>query len=107
MSKSPLPATIQWTRRDIVSGQSLTRQIPIVPDTNPPRVQITVSLATYQRLVQWASVGRSLDQAMRLLEGVDDSYEAIQELADLKQPLDDCHHACRSHWLLLPDPTKI
>lgn len=103
MSKHPMPATVQWTRKDSVTGEPLTRHVPIVPDANPPRVQITVSLVTYQRLVQWASVGRTIDQAVRLLEGVDDGWGAIDELMKLKPALDDCMFGCKNHWHSLPD----
>jgi hypothetical protein len=75
-------------------------------------VQITISLDAYRRLVNWASMGRTFDGVLRALSGASstagDSDLAIQldyageELADVRDALDECHQACRRHWGALP-----
>jgi hypothetical protein len=87
--------TVSWTRHDLVTGDPLPRNIPV---TANGEVTITIPLAAYKRLVQWASVGRTVDAAMEECE----NPNVVAELADLKPALSACHQACRTHWANLP-----
>jgi hypothetical protein len=99
-----------------------TKDIPTVqlyPNMSTEGVQITIQLSAYARLIDWASMGRTLDGIQRVLEDIqskaqifdasgeideelrsiiDNAAEAEQELSDVRAALDECHQACRRHW---------
>jgi hypothetical protein len=63
-------------------------------------VTITIPRIYFERLSTWASVGRTIDEAVRLLdqaEVVDDDPHlyCIRELLALKQALDACNAAAK------------
>ncbi len=95
--------TYKWTRRDLVTKALISREVPTKIVNSLERVEITISLETYKRLVDWASVGRTIDRAIEHIEisTMDGNFEASDELAALKTALDDCGQSCRQHWLNL------
>jgi hypothetical protein len=85
------------------------REVPtqdLYPNMTIQGVQITISLEAYTRLVNWASMGRTLGGVLEVLcdASVSDSSiadkanDAFYELEDVKAALDECHQAVRRHW---------
>jgi len=81
--------------------------IPIVRREGTDYAQIEVTLEAYKRLVMWASVSRTLDNAERLAQDLidmashdDDEFAAstLDELEDIHSALDECHQAVRRHY---------
>lgn len=89
-----------WFRRD--SGDRLAILTPTVEIGHQEFVTVLIPLASYQRLVSWASVGRTLDA----VESSCTDNDALSELVDLHTALSDCHQACRRHHLE-HDSTKV
>jgi hypothetical protein len=76
-------------------------------------VSLEVSSQTYKVLSRFASVGRAFDNAANMVEALldrlddakpedrrlaDDAHAVLEELAELKQPLDDCNQAAKNIW---------
>ena len=67
------------------------------PNMTTQGVQITISLDAYRRLVNWASMGRTLNGVLNALADAN-SFDMYEELAIVKNALDECHQAVRRHW---------
>lgn len=75
-------------------------------------VRILIPLTAYTRLVNWASLGRTLygiEDAMFSAQELTSSEslrsqlnDAMDELQDVRDALDECHQAIRRHWVSLP-----
>lgn len=77
------------------------------PHMSTQGVRVAIGLEAYERLVNWASMGRTLDGVLHVLEEAtavagDDLraqlYDAHEELRDVRAALDECHQAVRRHW---------
>lgn len=84
----------------------------------PDKVTIEIDRMYYEKLAQWASVGRTIDAAILLLDQYAERVDQIRsmtdretrdvadavdhtlsELRELKQPLDACNAACKeARW---------
>jgi hypothetical protein len=108
-------AKILMECRGLGAGPSYSKVVDTVdmyPNMSTQGVHITISLDAYRRLVNWASMGRTFDGVLTALSEASstagDSDLAIQldyareELADVRDALDECHQACRRHWGALP-----
>ena len=77
---------------------------------------IVVTEQTFRRLGKWASVARTLNESIRLLEGLEETTEDhtvqehvranVDELKDLVQALDDCNSACKREAFKQAQPPK-
>lgn len=93
------------------------RDVPtedIYPHMTTQGVQVLVSLEAYERLVNWASMGRTLRGVIGAIDEVLFSEaqdgtilsedliakldEAREELETVRPALDECHQAVRRHW---------
>lgn len=82
-----------------------SKEVPTVqlyPHMVTRGVQITISFEAYTRLVNWASMGRTLGGVINALHEADAPWEIIAELNDVRAALDECHQAVRRHWGSLP-----
>lgn len=90
------------------------------------KVTIEIDRMYFEKLAQWASVGRTIDAAIEILDQfvehvgkfrdltdletnriADAADFVIQELRDLKQPLDACNSACKEvRWKLQLEDRK-
>ena len=96
------------------------KEVPTVdmyPNMSTQGVQVLIELSAYERLVNWASMGRTLNYVLSTLEEAATSYPtadlradhanlAYDELKEVKDALDKCHQAVRRHWANLPHPTN-
>jgi hypothetical protein len=77
-------------------------------------VQILLDLDAYKRLVNWASMSRTMDYVLRALEEAPSTNDVHQdhldvahdELTRVRDALDKCHQAVRRHWANLPHQVK-
>jgi hypothetical protein len=72
--------------------------VQIYPHMTIEGVEVTISLEAYTRLVNWASMGRTLDGILEALSECGAEWEVISELNDVRAALDECHQAVRRHW---------
>ena len=79
-------------RLDIVTRTPVFANIP-----DGDMVAITIPLTSYLRLVSWASMSRTLNNALEAAITAENEI-AADELTDLHKALCDCHTACRNHW---------
>jgi len=95
---------------DPVNPIFVTTDIPTVQDHNGNElVEVKIPIAAYKRLVDWCSVGRTMDNVLRCLESLDletnkdDRNMAIEELEMLRGAFEDIHGAVRQHYTQIPD----
>lgn len=62
--------------------------------------KIEISQATFDLLVKWASVGRTLDAAIQLIDKIDSEQadHTLEELTTLKNALNECGAAAKVEW---------
>lgn len=98
------------------AGSAYSKEVPtlqLYPHMSTQGVQITISLKAYERLVSWASMGRTLNSVLQVLLDVDEKdilpkdlsdrlNDAYEELNMVRDALDECHQAVRRHWGTLP-----
>lgn len=71
-------------------------------------VLIAINIEAYERLVNWASMSRTLEGVIAALDEAleqgqpqpleDKIADALSELTDVKAALDESHQAVRRHW---------
>jgi hypothetical protein len=80
----------------------LWEQVHFAPATPPnsARQLISISQESFSLLTKWASVGRTIDAAIALIDEIDSEQadHTFEELKMLKSALDDCGHAAKSEW---------
>jgi len=73
-----------------------TKEIPSQdqygPHMSTQGVQVLIPLSAYERLVNWASVRRTLNGVLSSNE------DSLDELHDISSALAECHEAIRQHW---------
>ena len=102
-----------WTKRDMgsdpINPTLVTTDIPTV--NLGADVAITIPVAAYKRLADWASMGRTTDNVCSVLAaGSPDTSQcrvAYDEMEALKPALDAIHHAVRQHYIGLPHTLPI
>lgn len=95
---------MKWTRKDLVSGKPLTIELPIEKINGHDFVMVPIPLAAYQRLVQWASISRTLNGAIEKLEDI--KYEYLDEMVDIEPAMNAVQQTCREHWRKLYSEQK-
>ncbi len=95
-----------WKRRDM--GSDIMKPIYVTTDLPVVDGQVSVNLpiAAYKRLVDWCSMGRTMDNVERCLaDGSPDTencHLAYEEIGTLRKALCEVHHAVRQHYVSLP-----
>src|SRR6185369_3923745 len=97
-----------WKRRDMgsdpVHPTFVTTDIPTVDDDQ--FVEVRIPIAAYKRLVDWCSMGRTMDNIGSCLENAspdpDRRRSARDELEMLEKALNSIHAAIRGHYTSLP-----
>jgi len=92
-----------------------SKEVPtfdLYPNMITQGVKISISLEAYERLVNWASMGRTLGGTLSVLdaaiEAISDTdlkdriCDSRDELETVTSALDECHRAVRRHWTALP-----
>lgn len=96
-----------WKRRDMGSDPVK----PILVETDIPVVEgqfveVKLPIAAYKRLVDWCSLGRTLDNVISCLAAgsPDESrtHLAFEEMEALREALEAVHGAVRQHYTQLP-----
>ncbi len=62
------------------------------PHMSSQGVEIVIPIEAYTRLVNWASVRRTLNGVL------DQNEDSLDELNDIADALAQCHEAIRRHW---------
>ncbi len=86
---------VTWKRRDIATHEEHTVETEVVQGNFGPMVNITIPLEAYQRLVNWASMGRTISAAIGDVRG----WEIADELSMCKAALCAVHDACRKKFV--------
>lgn len=102
-----------WKRKDMGSDPInpiyVTTDIPIVTDPyiDGEFVAVNIPIDAYKRLVNWCSMGRTMDNVTRCLaDGSPDTQQthmAYQEMEMLRKSLEDVYAAIRNHYIRLPN----
>jgi hypothetical protein len=62
--------------------------------------KIEISQQSFDLLVKWASVGRTIDAAIQLIDKIDSEQadHTFEELTTLKHALNECGSAAKTEW---------
>jgi len=95
-----------WKRRDMGSDPVrpiyVESDIPVIDDC----VNVAIPVTAYKRLVDWCSMGRTMDNVLSCLADAsrdeDRTHMAYEEMEALRKALEAVHGAVREHYIRLP-----